>query len=392
MQSQDIIYFDYQATTPMDDRVVEAMLPFFSEKFGNPHSTDHAIGWEASQAVENSAAEIAKLIGAEPDEIFFTSGATESNNLALLGIVRGELGKSRNRILVSSIEHKSVLSTANYIGEKLGFHVEIIPVDKDGIVALSELEALIDEQVLIVSIMHVNNEIGTIQKIDEIGKLCESNGVLLHSDGAQAPGSVDISHVSNIVDTYSLSAHKFYGPKGLGVLYIKRSLQQYFEPMLFGGNQQNQIRSGTIPTFLCIGTGKAAEIINLDQSNELRNQTKTLRNNFYNAIENLNWGTNLNGPSFENRHPGNVSVQFEGFNSHELLNSFQPFLAASTGSACTSGNTENSHVLRAIGLNEDQIDSSIRFSLGRYTKKNDVDKAAKIIETGLMKLSSLNGL
>ena len=276
------IYADYQATTPVDPRVVERMAPYWSEAFGNPHSNDHVVGWKAAQAVRESQESIARLIGSDPDEIIFTSGATEANNLALLGLAR-RAPASRRRILVSAIEHKCVLAAAKALGEREGLTVETIPVDKKGFVDLDVLEKMLDESVLAASVMVVNNEVGTIQDLPEIARLLARHGVVFHCDAAQAPCAIDTAHLAEYADLISLSGHKVYGPQGIGALYIRRDLHSNIEPMIYGGGQQNGLRSGTVPVPLCVGMAAAVEIV-LDEGHCERPQVAELRDLFVHLL------------------------------------------------------------------------------------------------------------
>ena len=387
MKIGNTIYLDHQATTPTDKRVLAAMRPYLDESFGNPHSADHILGWEAAKAVDKAADQIANMIGADADEIIFTSGATEANNLALLGLAHGVTDKSRRRLVVSAIEHKCVLAVAEIMRDRFGFDIETLPVDSNGIIILSALEDTLDERVLLVSTMLVNHEIGSIQRIQEIKQLCERHGVLFHCDGAQAPGNLDLSHVSEMADLLSLSAHKIYGPKGIGALFVSRAVQSQLEPIIYGGGQQQNKRSGTVPTPLCIGMGKAAEIIAGDDAARERETIRVLRDRFIASLQTFDQPVHVNGPPLTERHPGNVNVRFEGFSAHDILDALQPQLAASTGSACTTGIPEISHVLAAIGLNDIEADSSIRFSLGRYTTGEDIDEAVLLVGRALEILS-----
>ena len=257
MSPENIIYADYQATTPADPRVLEKMAPYWRESFGNPHSNDHMVGWRAAEAVRESLTSVAMLIGADPDEIVFTSGATESNNLALLGLAR-RAPADRRRILVSAIEHKCVLAAAQALREHESFTVETIPVDREGFIDLDSLENMLDDTVLTASIMAVNNEVGTIQNIPAISGILGSRGILFHCDAAQAPCAMDVGNLAAHADLISLSGHKMYGPQGIGTLYIRRDLQPDIEPIIYGGGQQNGLRSGTLPLPLCVGMAAAA--------------------------------------------------------------------------------------------------------------------------------------
>ncbi|MAV29417.1 MAG: aminotransferase [Cycloclasticus sp.] len=390
MKIGECIYLDHQATTPVDPRVLAKMVPYFDVMIGNPHSADHSLGWESSNAVESAAASIARLIGADTDEIIFTSGATESNNLALLGLGRRAVNSKRKRILVSAIEHKCVLSAGRILEDQYGFAVESIPVDPDGFVVLSALEEMLDDNVLAVSVLAVNNEIGTIQDIKAISKLARGFGSLVHCDAVQAPVAMEVINLAEQTDLLSLSSHKMYGPKGIGVLYVSRDLQDRIEPLIYGGEQQNGLRSGTLPTPLCVGMGAAAENLMKEEIVDKRETVRRLRDTFIEELAALSWPVVVNGARGNAQHPGNANLRFTGFSAHDILSTMQPSLAASTGSACTSGTLEPSHVLKAIGLDSDSAESSIRFSLGFGTTEQDILDAVGIIEETLDRLSRAN--
>ena len=387
MRIGNTIYLDHQATTPIDGRVLAKMARYHSESFGNPHSSDHRLGWESAQAVESSTASIAALIGVDADEIIFTSGATESNNLALLGLARRAADGKRRRVLVSAIEHKCVLAAGRALEEQLGFSVEQIPVDDQGFVEIPALEAALDDDVLAVSIMVVNNEIGTIQDIRSLSKLIRSHGCVFHCDAAQAPVAMNMNSIGYYVDILSLSGHKMYGPKGIGAAYIARNIRDRIEPLIYGGGQQNGLRSGTLPTPLCVGMGKAANLLASDDAEERRAQLRSRRDAFVEKLMSLPWPIALNGPTGQARHPGNANIRFTDFSAHDILGALQPRVAASTGSACTSGIPEPSHVLRAIGLTGEDAEASIRFSLGFDTSGEDIEEAVAQIESVLKRLS-----
>ena len=370
------IYADYQATTPVDPRVVERMAPYWSEAFGNPHSNDHVIGWRAAEAVHEAASSVASLIGADPDEVVFTSGATEANNLALLGLAR-RAPSDRRRILVSAIEHKCVLAAARSLAEREGFAVETIPVDGEGFVDMEALEAMVDETVLAVSVMAVNNEVGTIQDVQNISKVISPYGVLFHCDAAQAPCAMDMVGLASFADLISLSGHKMYGPKGIGALYIRRDVQNRIEPIIYGGGQQAGLRSGTVPAPLCVGMAAAVDIICSPEGQQERTRVAALRDSFVGLVQETTPAVTVNGPTPEHRHPGNANLRFDGLVAQDVLSSLQPRLAASTGAACTSGIPEPSHVLSALGLSTVEAESSIRFSFGRFTSNSEVGKAAR---------------
>lgn len=387
MNNSNSIYLDHQASTPVDIRVLEKMFPYFREKAGNPHSSEHSVGWKSFQAVSEAKQSIANLIGADQDEIIFVSGATEANNLALLGLGKSQAGGKRKRILVSAIEHKCVLATARILEEQFGYQVEKIPVDKDGLVSVSALESALDGDVLAVSIMAVNNEIGTIQDSSRLSSIAREAGAIFHCDAAQAPLAIDMDRMAHDVDLLSLSGHKMCGPQGIGVLYVRRDLQEKIEPLIYGGGQQNGLRSGTLPLPLCVGMGTAAELISNPITRAARTVLSGRRDRFIEKMQDLQWEIKVNGPPTQLRHPGNANIRFFGFSAGDILNSLQPRLAASTGSACTSGIPEPSHVLRAIGLTTSEADSSLRFSLGFETSDEEVDEAVHLINDVLDGLS-----
>lgn len=386
MKIRNTIYLDHQATTPVDSRVWAEMMPYFRDSFGNPHSSDHSLGWESTRAVENAAARVARLVGVDADEIVFTSGATESNNLALLGLGRRAAGGKRRRILLSAVEHKCVLAAGRVLEDQYGFKIDSIPVDGEGFVDLSALEDALDDDVFSVSVMTVNNEIGAIQDIAEISRLVRGYGALFHSDAAQAPVAMNLEWIGRHTDILSLSAHKMYGPKGIGAIVISRELQDRVEPIIYGGGQQNGLRSGTVPVPLCVGMGAAAELLTADDAEERRAALRRRTDAFVEKLKSLPWPVAANGPAGHTRHPGNTNIRFVGFVAHDILSALQPHLAASTGSACTSGIPEPSHVLKAIGLNSDEAESSIRFSLGFDTSDEDVEEALGLIKETLERL------
>lgn len=379
-----MIYFDYQASTPVDPRVFESMKPHFSAHFGNPHSA-HAFGCSAAESVEDAREKIACLIGADSDEIIFTSGATESNNLALFGLAQRR-SRGRNKILISSIEHKSIFAVGRELEKKFGVECIYIPVNNEGLVDFDFIYENLDESVLAISIIGVNNEIGTIQPIAKIGRLAYEFGAFFHSDAAQAPCALDIDVYDCKISLMSLSSHKIYGPQGIGALYIKRDFVNKIEPQIFGGGQQNNIRSGTLPVALCVGFGRAAELMKEDFSVTERKELSTLRDLFVYTLTNSKWPIFSNGPKENIRHPGNANLRFSGFAADDILSAIQLKLAASSGSACNFGTTEPSYVLKAIGLTDDEASSSLRFSLGRFTTNGEVDEAIDIINAALLSL------
>lgn len=383
------LYFDFQATTPVAEEVLHKMQPYFAESFANPHASDHVLGWKSAASVESAAQQVARLIGGDADEIIFTSGATESNNLAILGLARraAMAPATRKRILLSAIEHKCILSVGRVLEEQYGYEVDCIPVDRNGHVISSELERLLGDDVLLVSIMAVNNEIGSIQDIRTLSEIIGKTGAVFHCDAAQAPMAMGMEDLADHADMVSLSGHKMYGPKGIGALYIRRDLQDDIEPLIYGGGQQNGLRSGTLPTPLCVGMGAAAEYIGSPEVSKRRKELQTRKEKFLDMLMALPWGGRLYGDDVQNRHPGNISIGFQGFNAQDVLGALQPHLAASTGSACTSGIPEPSHVLKAIGLATEEAETVIRFSLGFETSDQQIEDAISLIDTALQKLS-----
>ena len=384
--SPQTIYADYQATTPVDPRVLEAMAPYWRELFGNPHSSDHVVGWRSAEAVQHASYSVAGLVGADPDEIIITSGATEANNLALLGLAR-RASPMRRRILVSAIEHKCVLAAARSLEEREGFKVETIPVDEEGFVNLEALKAMLDEAVLVVSVMAVNNEIGTIQDLPRIAALLKEHEVLFHCDAAQAPCAMGLDDLALHADLISLSGHKMYGPQGIGALYIRREVQPWVEPIIYGGGQQAGLRSGTMPVPLCVGMGAAADIIRASDATFERLRVAGQRDTFVEGLRAKTPSVAINGPIGDWRHPGNANLRFDGLAAQDILGTLQPRVAASTGAACTSGIPEPSHVLRAVGLSSAQAESSIRFSFGRFTTDGEVEEAVRRVHEALESLA-----
>jgi cysteine desulfurase len=386
MRVGETIYLDHQATTPVDSRVYDEMVPFFREAFGNPHSLDHIIGWRAAKAVDLARHRIAKLVGCENGEVFFTSGATESNNLALLGLAKRNK-TNKKRIIISSIEHKSVLESCRYLEKYYGYILDIVPVDCGGFINMEYFEKKITEDVLFVSILFVNNEIGTIQNIKKIGEISSKSNVIFHCDASQAPCSVILDIDRFKIDLLSISSHKIYGPQGVGALIVRSEIQGDLGPLFFGGEQQGGLRPGTLPLPLLVGFGKAAELICSSDFDQEISRINELRFRFLDNISRLGILFQLNGPPLENRHQGNLNLMFPEINNQDLLAALQPHIAASTGSACTSGFSHASHVLRSIGLTEIEANSSVRFSLGRFTTQKDVDDATTLITNGIHNLT-----
>ena len=386
MDNRKTIYADYQATTPVDPEVLKKMAPCWGKSFGNPHSSDHVIGWRADEAVREATESVSALIGADADEVIFTSGATEANNLALLGLGR-RASVGRRRILVSAIEHKCVLGAARALSEREGITVETISVDSEGFVDFNVLEERLNGDVLLLSLMAINNEVGTIQDIPRIAKLLTPYGILFHCDAAQAPCGMDVSDLANHADLISLSAHKMYGPQGIGALYIRRDFKELIEPLIYGGGQQEGLRSGTIPMPLCVGMATAAGIITGEKATKERARIAQHRDAFIRLLQSGNFPITINGTTGMRRHPGNANICFDGFHAQDILGVLQPQLAASTGAACASGIPEPSHVLHSLGLSSAQSDSSIRFSFGRFTSYEDIEIAARLVGEALATLS-----
>jgi len=371
------IYMDNHATTPLDPRVLEAMLPYLTAKFGNAASRNHSFGWEAEQAVDTAREQAARLIGASAKEIIFTSGATESDNLAIKGIA--EMYRERGDHIVTQVtEHKAVLDSCKRL-EKHGYRVTYLPVKADGIVDLEDLRRAIDNKTILVTIMAANNEIGVLQPVREIGKLCHERGVLFHTDAVQAVGKVPFNVIEDFVDVASISAHKIYGPKGVGALYIRRrNPRVQIAAQIDGGGHERGMRSGTLNVPGIVGLGKACEIADENLLQEAR-RTQCLRDRLRAKIEAGLDYVHVNG-SMERRLPGNLNMSFVYVEGESLLMGIND-VAVSSGSACTSATLEPSYVLRALGLGDDVAHSSIRFGLGRFNTEAEVDYvAAKVIQ------------
>jgi len=364
------VYLDYQATTPADPRVVEAMLPYFNNQFGNPHSRGHSIGWRAEDAVERAREQVAALIGAEIREIIFTSGATEANNLAIKGAARF-YGKKKNHVITVATEHKCVLESCAQL-EREGFNVTYLPVQANGLLDLDVLKDAIDDNTCLVSVMAVNNEIGVIQPIADIGALCREGGVFFHTDAAQATGKITLDVEAMNIDLMSISGHKFYGPMGVGVMYVRRRPRVRLVPLFDGGGQERGFRSGTLPLPLCVGLGKACEMAQAEMAEE-QARLLELRETLYQGICTRVPEAALNG-DIENRIPGNLNLSFAGIDGEALLAGLKE-IAVSSGSACTSASVEPSYVLKALGLGDALARSSLRIGLGRFTTDAEVDIA-----------------
>jgi cysteine desulfurase len=382
------IYMDNHATTPVDPRVVEAMLPYFTEKFGNAASRNHSFGWVAEEAVENARAQIARLINAAPKEIIFTSGATESNNLVLKGVAEKYREKG-NRIITAVTEHKSVLDAAKRL-ETQGCEVTYLPVGADGLIRLDELRRAITPRTILISIMYANNEIGVIQPIAEIGKIAREAGVFFHTDAVQAAGKISVDVERDHVDLLSISAHKFYGPKGCGALYVRRrDPRVQLVAQIDGGGHERGLRSGTLNVPGIVGFGKAAELATAEMPAESR-RLAALRDRLKDLILTKLDDVRVNG-SLAARLPHNLNLSFAGVDGESLLMGMND-VAISSGSACTSARVEPSYVLRALGVPEELAHSSIRFGLGRFNTEEEVDYTARRMVEVVTRLRELSPL
>ncbi|WP_299199001.1 IscS subfamily cysteine desulfurase [uncultured Amphritea sp.] len=382
------IYFDYSATTPVDPRVADKMIECLTMdgNFGNPASRSHVYGWKAEEVVETARRQVADLLHADPREIVWTSGATESDNLAIKGVAHFYQKKGKH-IITSKIEHKAVLDTCRQL-EREGFEVTYLDPDKEGIIQPEAIAAALREDTILVSVMHVNNEIGVINDISAIGEITRANGVLLHVDAAQSAGKVDIDVEQMKVDLISLSAHKMYGPKGMGALYVRRKPRVRLEAQMHGGGHERGMRSGTLATHQIVGMGEAAAIAKAEMHEE-KERITALRKRFWDGLADME-EIYLNGSEHQ-RYIGNMNVSFNYVEGESLLMSLKD-LAVSSGSACTSASLEPSYVLRALGLNDEMAHSSIRFSIGRFTTEKDIDEAVVEIRTAVGKLRELSPL
>ena len=385
---QTPIYLDNHATTPMDPRVLDAMLPFFGAKFGNAASRNHSFGWEAEEAVENARQQIASLIGANKKEIVFTSGATESNNLAIKGVA--EMYAERgNHIITAATEHKAVLDTCKRL-EKHGIKVTYLPLQPDGLIDLDQLREAITDKTILVSIMYANNEIGVVQPMKEIGAICKERGVLFHSDATQAVGKIPVNVIEDNIDLLSLTGHKLYGPKGVGALYVRRkSPRVQLTAQLDGGGHERGMRSGTLNVPGIVGFGKACELCQQEMESEAK-RLSGLRDKLLNRIMTELDEVYING-TMEHRLPHNLNISFAYVEGESLLMGIHD-IAVSSGSACTSATLEPSYVLKALGKGDDLAHSSIRFGLGRFTTEEEVDYAADNIIRIVLKLRELSPL
>ena len=388
MNNDKNIYFDYQATTPVDPRVLDKMLPFFRDVYGNPHSRNHPFGWEAEETVEIARENVSKIIGANPKEIIFTSGATESNNLAIKGLAEF-YGDKKNHVVTCVTEHKCVLESCRYLSEKKGFDVTYLPVKPDGLIDLEELDKSIKENTMLVSIMGVHNEIGVIQPLEEIGKICRKRGVFFHTDCAQAIGKIDLNVDKLNIDLMSISGHKIYAPKGVGALYVRRKPRVRISALMSGGGQERGMRSGTLSPALCVGLGEACRIY-LNEMKTENEKIKKLRNMFLDGIRKHCSDIYLNG-SETHRVPGNLNLSFAYIEGESLMMGIKN-LAVSSGSACTSASLEPSYVLKALGVQEELAHTSLRIGIGRFTTEDEIKIAVEKIVNEVKRLRSLSPL
>jgi cysteine desulfurase len=381
------IYLDNQSTTATDPRVVEDMIPYFTTKFGNPHSRSHSYAWETEEACDHARKQVADLIGATKKEIIFTSGATESNNMALKGIAKF-YGSKKKHIVTIVTEHKCILDTCRHL-EQEGFKVTYLPVQTNGLVDLNRVKEAVTEETMLVSVMAVNNEIGVIQPLKEIGQICREKGAFFHSDIAQAFGKIPINVDECNIDLASISGHKIYGPNGIGALYVRRKPRIRLTPLINGGGQERGFRSGTLATPLVVGMGKAAELAANEMEADSRH-TKKLFDRFVGAIQSNASEVYLNGDR-EKRYHGNVNLSFSYIEGESMILAIKD-LAVSSGSACTSSSLEPSYVLRALGLDDAMAHTSIRFGFGRFTTEAEVDYAAQLMLSKINTLRELSPL
>ena len=384
---RDPIYLDYSATTPVDPRVAAVMIPFLTEHYGNPASRSHPFGWTAEKAVENAREEVAKLVGADPREIVWTSGATESNNLAIKGAANFYAATKGKHIITIATEHKAVIDAVRDL-ERLGFTATYLQPESNGLVDLAKFKAAIQPDTVLASVMMVNNEIGVIQDIEAIGNICRENNVIFHVDAAQATGKVEINLEKLPVDLMSFCAHKTYGPKGIGALYVRRKPRIRIEAQMHGGGHERGMRSGTLATHQIVGMGEAFRIAREEMEFE-NARIRKLRDKLLHGLENIE-ETYVNG-DLDHRVPHNLNISFNYVEGESLIMAIKD-IAVSSGSACTSASLEPSYVLRAIGRNDELAHSSIRFSIGRFTTEADVDYTIELLKTKVGKLRELSPL
>ena len=380
------IYLDYSATTPVDPRVVDAMVPWLRNHFGNPASRSHAFGWEAEKAVENARAQVATLVNCDPRELIWTSGATESINLAIKGVAHFNKDKGRHLVTVKT-EHKATLDTMREL-EREGFEVTYLDVEPNGLLDLSKLEAALRPDTILVSVMFVNNEIGVIQDIPAIGEMCRSRGIVFHVDAAQATGKVVVDLQQLKVDLMSLSAHKTYGPKGVGALFVRRKPRVRLEAQMHGGGHERGLRSGTLPTHQIVGMGEAFRIAKEEMATE-NERIRMLRDRLWAGLSKIEQ-VYLNG-DWDHRVPHNLNVSFNFVEGESLIMAIKD-IAVSSGSACTSASLEPSYVLRALGRSDELAHSSIRFTVGRFTTEEEIDYTVQLLTRQVARLREMSPL
>jgi len=381
------IYMDNHATTPVDPRVLDTMLPYFTTEFGNAASRNHVFGWNAEKAVDQARDQVAALIGATGKEIVWTSGATESDNLAIRGVAEFYKDKG-NHIITTQTEHKAVLDTCKFL-EKQGFKVTYLPVKPDGLVDLDGLREAMTDKTILVTIMLANNEIGVVQPVAEIGAIVKQKGAIFHTDAVQGAGKIPFDVNACRVDLASISAHKMYGPKGVGALYVRRKPRVRLAPLILGGGHERGMRSGTLPVPLIVGFGRAAEIARQEMPEESK-RLLALRERLRRQIQDAISETYVNG-SLEHRLPGNLNISFAYVEGEAMMMALKE-VAVSSGSACTSGSLEPSYVLRALGIGEELAHTSIRFGLGRFNTEEEVDYVARLVIDKVNKLRELSPL
>jgi cysteine desulfurase len=387
MSDREPIYLDYSATTPVDSRVAAKMIPYLTEHYGNPASRSHPFGWTAEKAVENAREEVAKLVGADPREIVWTSGATESNNLAIKGAANFYASTKGKHIITIATEHKAVIDPIREL-ERQGFEATFIEPEPDGLVDLAKFKAAIRPDTVLASVMLVNNEIGVIQDIEAIGNICRENNVIFHVDAAQATGKVKIDLEQLPVDLMSFSAHKTYGPKGIGALYVRRKPRIRIEAQMHGGGHERGMRSGTLATHQIVGMGEAFRIVREEMATE-NERIRMLRDRLLIGLQDIE-ETYVNG-DLEHRVPHNLNISFNYVEGESLIMAVKG-IAVSSGSACTSASLEPSYVLRALGRSDELAHSSIRFSIGRFTTEADVDYTIELLKNKVAKLRDLSPL
>jgi len=375
------IYLDHQASTPANQSVIDTMQPFWRENFGNPHSSEHVVGWTANSHIEKSKDLISKVLGSESDEIFFYSGATEANNHSMFALsALANKFSDRKRVIISEIEHKCILESSRYWAEKFGLELCLLKVDGSGMVDLAQLIELLEVPTLFCSIMYVNNEVGAIQDLEKIAGLLKKSGVLFHSDCAQALKAVNLEKLAEQVDIATFSGHKIGGPQGIGCSFISAHLHDLIEAQILGGGQQQSLRSGTVALPLVVGLGEAFKYSSDENFNNKYRLSLLTKNKFlWEKLKNVAPELQLNGPELKLRHPGNLNIFFPGVLASNLLLSLQPLVCASSGSACSSGSIEPSYVLLALGYSSKHASCSARFSVSVDTSNNDLKTAANII-------------